>query len=610
MLQQQESGAVQPNVSPSSQQQAESGGVQIQPNVSPSLQQPAESGGVQVQPNVSPSSQPQAESGGVQIQPNVSPSLQQQAESGGVQVQPNVSPSSQQQAESGGAQVQPNVSPSSQQQTESGGEIQPNVSPSLQQTAESGGVQVQPKADPSLKKPAKSIDFFLRPPKSINGLPAGNLGENAHQPPLSEAEIAAVKFLYWPNKKKIVDGKGEGRNDGHYRQLNLAATKGDWKSAQSIIKSDPNALTARITPDSQTALHVAAIFCRWEFILKLLEDLKPELIEVRDTRGDTILHQVAGGGSLKTAKALIQKNARLLQMYNHRRHLPLHYSIWSGSKELVWYLTSITEPIESASLHNLIRFLIQFGFHDIALYFVTKYPNSTLAKDQLETSLLHWLVSGSQHFFSGSNLGFLERLIYKLLGRFKRLFWKAITQLAPTIKIVRDTKLKNKCAVKLVDHVCKHLSSMSFIETFNFLQYPYSVMGDAVKAGNEEVVRTLLQYFPDLIDIEALPQRNILQVAIEYRQEKIINIMKEIYSTTVITSSCTLKMASENTTLHLVGKLAPAFKLHSVSSSALQMQRELLWFKVCACGNGRLCMMMVVDCACGGGRWSTVVGWA
>ncbi|KAK1549135.1 hypothetical protein Q3G72_027934 [Acer saccharum] len=126
MLQQPESGAVQPNVSPSSQQQAESGGIQIQPNVSPSLQQPAENGGVQVQPNVSPSSQQQAQSGGVQIQPNVSPSLQQPTKSGGVQVQPNVSPSSQQQAESGGALVQPNVSTSSQQQTESGGEIQLN----------------------------------------------------------------------------------------------------------------------------------------------------------------------------------------------------------------------------------------------------------------------------------------------------------------------------------------------------------------------------------------------------------------------------------------------------------------------------------------------------
>ncbi|KAK0597677.1 hypothetical protein LWI29_027516 [Acer saccharum] len=167
----------------------------------------------------------------------------------------------------------------------------------------------------------------------------------------------------------------------------------------------------------------------------------------------------------------------------------------------------------------------------------------------------------------------------QVLGRFKRLFWKVITQLAPPIKIVGDTKLKNKCAVELVHHVCKQLSSMSFLEIFNFLQVPYSIMGDAVKGGNEEVVRTLLQYFPDLIDIEAMPQRNILQAAIEYRQEKITNIMKEIYSTTLITHLCAFMMASENTTLHLVGKLAPTFKLFSVSGAALQMQRELQWFK-------------------------------
>ncbi|KAK0595604.1 hypothetical protein LWI29_008298 [Acer saccharum] len=307
------------------------------------VQQP-ESGGVQVQPNVSPSSQQQAESGGVQVQPNVSPSSQQQTESGGVQIQPNVSPSLQQPAESGGVKVQPNVSPSLQQQAKSGGEIQPNVSPSLQQPAESGGVQVQPNANPSLKKPAESIDFFLRPPKSINELPAGNLGESAHQPPLSEAEIAAVEF-------------------------------------------------------------------------------------------------------------------------------------------------------------------------------------------------------------------------------------------SPTIKIVRDTKLKNKCAVELVHHVCKRLSSMSFHQIFDFIQSPRSIMGVAVKRGNEEVVRTLLHYFPDLTYIEAMPQRNILQVAIEYRQEKIVNIIKDIYPAAVSTNLCAFMMASENTTLHLAGKLAPPFKLLSVSGAALQMQRELQWFK-------------------------------
>ncbi|KAK1577353.1 hypothetical protein Q3G72_020969 [Acer saccharum] len=150
----------------------------------------------------------------------------QQPKSG--DVQPNVSPSSQQQAESGGVQIQPNVSPSLQQPAKSGGvQVQPNVSPSLQQPAESRGVQVQPNANPSLKKPAKRIDFFLRPPNhgnnmSINGLPAGNQGESAHQPPLSEAKIAAVEF--W-----------EGRNHSHYRQLNLAAMKESTEDSTQVL---------------------------------------------------------------------------------------------------------------------------------------------------------------------------------------------------------------------------------------------------------------------------------------------------------------------------------------------------------------------------------------
>ncbi|KAK0596883.1 hypothetical protein LWI29_019851 [Acer saccharum] len=160
----------------------------------------------------------------------------------------------------------------------------------------------------------------------------------------------------------------------------------------------------------------------------------------------------------------------------------------------------------------------------------------------------------------------------------------AAEEFSPSIKIVQDAKLKHECAVELVNLVVTQLSSMSFHEVFNFLQNPQSIIGLAIEGGIEEIVRTLLQHFPDLIEVEAMPQRNILQAAIEYWQEKIVNILKENFPTlTRILSSYLLD--SENTTLHLAGKLAPAFKLFSVSGAALQMQRELQWFKVSIISN-------------------------
>ncbi|KAL5822525.1 hypothetical protein ACOSQ4_020425 [Xanthoceras sorbifolium] len=164
----------------------------------------------------------------------------------------------------------------------------------------------------------------------------------------------------------------------------------------------------------------------------------------------------------------------------------------------------------------------------------------------------------------------------QVLGWFKRLLWNAIVQLAPSIRTIWEAKLKHECAVELVNIICVQLSHMSYQQTMCFLQNP-PILWKAVEVGIEEIVRILLQQFRDLLYCEPLPQRNLLEIAIENRQEKIVNMIKEI-SPTIARSLCG-QVQSEKTILLLAGKLAPTFKLYSVSGAALQMQRELQWFK-------------------------------
>ena len=95
--------------------------------------------------------------------------------------------------------------------------------------------------------------------------------------------------------------------------------------------------------------------------------------------------------------------------------------------------------------------------------------------------------------------------------------------------MVRDAKLKHECAVELVNHVCTQLSNMSFQEIKDFLTNPdFNILDSAIKCGIEEIVRTLLLQFPDLINVWVLKYRNILQAAIVYRQENIVNIIKKM----------------------------------------------------------------------------------
>ena len=153
-----------------------------------------------------------------------------------------------------------------------------------------------------------------------------------------------------------------------------AAERGDWKSAISFIDNDPDALTAEISLTYGTVLHVAAMKCQWNFILMLVELVStPQSIAVRNSIGITVLHYVALNGSLRTAKALIEKNSGLLQMVDHQGNLPLLFSLYSfmhrKSKKLVWYLSLMTRvdspsyPGFIPSLPRILRGLIYLGYY-------------------------------------------------------------------------------------------------------------------------------------------------------------------------------------------------------------------------------------------------------
>ncbi|KAK0597420.1 hypothetical protein LWI29_025125 [Acer saccharum] len=186
-------------------------------------------------------------------------------------------------------------------------------------------------------------------------------------------------------------------------------------------------------------------------------------------------------------------------------------------------------------------------------------------------------------FFSGGSSSIWQWKLVKNGDGGRRIDFNLVkkrldTFLAPSIKIVRDAKMTHECAVELVNQVVNELSTMGFYQIVHFLENPVPILAIAVEVGNEEIVRILLRHFPDLMYLTIIPQRNILHAAIELRQEKIIGIIKEI-SPTIPKCLSSQKIESNYHTLHLAGRLAPPCKLFSISGAALQMQRELQWFK-------------------------------
>ncbi|KAL0005155.1 hypothetical protein SO802_012716 [Lithocarpus litseifolius] len=102
------------------------------------------------------------------------------------------------------------------------------------------------------------------------------------------------------------------------------------------------------------------------------------------------------------------------------------------------------------------------------------------------------------------------------------------------------------------------------------------VLFDAAEAGNIEFLIKLIRFDFDLL-WKTRNSKSIFHVAVEKRHESIFNILNEIGSIGDLIINT--KIEKIGNILHLAAELAPREKLNAISGAALQMQREISWFK-------------------------------
>lgn len=142
---------------------------------------------------------------------------------------------------------------------------------------------------------------------------------------------------------------------------------------------------------------------------------------------------------------------------------------------------------------------------------------------------------------------------------------------------LQDAKLRHRCAVELVKRICVQISKKDISWRLNYL-LTSEILNTATVNGIIEIIRTLLEYFPDLIWVRlSNNQFLLLPFAIELRHENLFRILCDKTAKNKLMASTLLE---SGTILHLAAKLAPLPQLSSISGAALQMQRELQWFKV------------------------------
>ncbi|XP_017970847.1 PREDICTED: ankyrin repeat-containing protein At3g12360 [Theobroma cacao] len=403
--------------------------------------------------------------------------------------------------------------------------------------------------------------------------------------------------------------------DAYIRYLPLykAVDSGDLEATKKFLDQHPSALSGSLSADGDTALHIAVLAGHVEIVEELVGHMSAQEIAVKQKFGSTALNFAAVGGVTEIAELLLKKNRELLTITNEYDQIPLVVAALYGHRDLVQYLYEETpkEELDPTNKNHgalLLTACIIDEFYDIALDLVQRYSQLAIAEDTDGDTALRILAQKPSAFSSGTQLETWQWWIYKCihihphnaslnnsgdiekphegpthpknltkraLHLLSQIFWKCLTLSVPGVTSIYELKLKHVQAKELLTCVCREVSTL---EDENRVQsLVKKPLFDAVKNGLVEFVTDLMKHYPEVLWLYDDKERNIFFVAAAERQEKIFSLIYKMGAKKNYMATHWDK--DSNNMLHQAAFLAPSSQLDRVSGAALQMQRELQWFK-------------------------------
>ncbi|GLT78809.1 hypothetical protein SLA2020_503340 [Shorea laevis] len=374
-------------------------------------------------------------------------------------------------------------------------------------------------------------------------------------------------------------------------RLEWAISKGDWRTVHKIFQESSYPINGILNDSNQTALHVAVLAGAVEIAEELIGRMSETDLEIQDMSGFTALYFAARSGK-KIAECLVEKNPTLPTIPNKEGYIPIVRACASGDKNLTEYLYSKTpkeflSPDGGKNGRRLLNYTITGKMFDISLDLLRHYPSLAVTKDSSHSTPILTLSDEPSAFFSGSGLGFWQRLIYHRIKINKHSFSNdriPVTHQDQNekknikmqgIKHIYDLKLIHTRSLEVLKCMCKHITTLDRKECTS--GQVFDAVFQATKNGMEEFVVEMLKARPHIIYRADKDQRSIFMFAVEYRQEKIFSIFCSVHAW-----KCRFYSSTDNrgnNCLHIAGMLAPHFQLARISGATLQMQRELQWFK-------------------------------
>ncbi|XP_019172852.1 PREDICTED: uncharacterized protein LOC109168289 [Ipomoea nil] len=265
---------------------------------------------------------------------------------------------------------------------------------------------------------------------------------------------------------------------------------------------------------------------------------------------------------------------------DYSKYRPLNRAILAAN----WEEAQIFFNQHPAAIQSPLNSHLETALHiaakvDLTLQLVVRYPDlgghKRLGND---ISALDALVLGDCSIINKHNLNFWQSFIYYCVSKAEsKTIFHLITSLLPWLvgKSIVNKMVLHHQAMKLLKCLCDQLTTLNDTQVVSLAK---RAVFEAASLDIWQVILNIAEALPTSVNFSNHKKQGILHIAIENRSENVFNL---VCGTTNMlrTNLPHFEDINTNTLLHLAGKLAPPHKLNLVSGAALQMQRELQWFK-------------------------------
>ncbi|KAG6621592.1 hypothetical protein I3842_Q017200 [Carya illinoinensis] len=430
-------------------------------------------------------------------------------------------------------------------------------------------------------------------------------------------------------RKKIADTGNIDKSYLQYADLYRAVHRGNLTATKDFLDYQPEAVSKAITNKGQTALHIAVATGHAHIVRELVSRMSTEDLGIEDGDGytalitalvyersklalylypltslnhdDLVLVEKRRQGAMLLNRAISSRNLdlalHLIRLYPSLTHAlddrgespllalaSMRNAFPSGNRLVFWKQwiyncicihpsalgttieTRLNTPnVESGNQSAPATFETRLNIPNVEN---GRQRNQVITRIKSVTAvLLRHLISVVLYLWAGlivASLYYTPILLAAIV--------KAIVQLYAMKKLHKQSQ-------KLLSFMCEEIST-SFIQTGQLenIGGVCDAITLAIKNGISEFVLKVARTHPSFLENKYRNSRNILMLAVLYRQSEIFSHIYhgfDMENTLTSYGDC-----NDDNILHMVGMIEDSTMRNQISGAALQMQRELQWFKL------------------------------